>query len=172
MESEKARLEMLRDWRRQSEAELIRVVNKLQPLEQQRAQLVAEIAAIDTLLRSETGPGVEAVTRRSASKVADQAYLVLRDAQCPLHYTDVLKRIEAQGFEVPGQEPPKNLVAHMSRDPRFRRGRQRGFYELADESVFALQTTDSNGEQHEICDQETTIGGEAACEDYDPFAEE
>jgi hypothetical protein len=32
-----------------------------------------------------------------------------------MHYTDILRRIQARGAEVPGRDPGANLIAQMSR---------------------------------------------------------
>jgi hypothetical protein len=47
-----------------------------------------------------------------------------------MHYTDILRRVQARGVEIPGRDPGANLIAHMSRDARVVRV-GRGTYAMA-----------------------------------------
>src|SRR5260221_270349 len=37
----------------------------------------------------------------------------------PLHYRQIYKKLQARGIQVPGQDPLKNVGAHLSNDQRF-----------------------------------------------------
>lgn len=68
----------------------------------------------------------------SGSKFIEHAYRLLEKAAKPMHYRELAELITGDGAYIPGQDPPANLLAHMSRDARFGRTRSRGVYGLAD----------------------------------------
>ena len=73
----------------------------------------------------------------------------------------------ARNVPVPGEVPARNLLAHIHRDPRFRRATGRG--------VYALAEWDEPARPELSAAEEETLeegGGTESDMDYDPFAEE
>jgi hypothetical protein len=63
--------------------------------------------------------------------LADEAHQLLSETARELHYQDLAAALMERGVQIPGKEPPKNLVAHIHSDPRFVRPK-RGVYALAE----------------------------------------
>lgn len=68
----------------------------------------------------------------SGSKFIEHAHRLLAEAAKPMHYRELAELLTRDGAYIPGQDPPANLLAHMSRDARFGRTRSRGVYGLSD----------------------------------------
>jgi hypothetical protein len=62
----------------------------------------------------------------------DVAYDVLIQEAKPIHYRELLKRIEEQGVSIGGRDPGSTLIAYLGRDKRFAKAKQsgRGYYQL------------------------------------------
>jgi hypothetical protein len=67
-----------------------------------------------------------------SGRFIDAAWALLQKTSKPMHYQELAERLAAEGVRVPGTNPAANLIAHMSRDSRFGRGKARGVYGLAD----------------------------------------
>lgn len=92
---------------------------KLTALQAQRAQIERDIAALERALEI-ADADVSADDQVSATKMVPNAiWSLLRETGQPLHYTVILERLQRRGVTVRGQDPAKNVGAHMSGDPRF-----------------------------------------------------
>jgi hypothetical protein len=91
-----------------------------------------QMTYIVKLLDAEGVSVVDATPTATAQmSVAGMAYEVLaaRDNHDPVHYRELARLIESRGWQIPGQDPAANLIAHMGRDDRvIRTGR--GMYAL------------------------------------------
>jgi len=70
---------------------------------------------------------VSAVTE--GSRLAEAAYDVLMTTKQPMHYRELTRAMQDRGVPIGGRDPSNNVIASMSRDPRFYRPR-RGTYFL------------------------------------------
>lgn len=111
-------------------AELQKVLADLEPLIEQRRRLEERARALKTVIStyqpSGDGPTINPEVAGGERHFLDVAYDILaREGE--LYYEDLVSRLSAAGTPVPGRNPGANLIAHMSRDKRFRRVR-RGTY--------------------------------------------
>ena len=69
---------------------------------------------------------------RTKKPIVDLAIEILKDVGNPLHYTEIMKKIESKyNFSIPGKDPKANMNAHLTKDERIVRF-ARGIYGLAD----------------------------------------
>ena len=122
------------------------------------AEKQEKIRALETLLREEQHRSLPTEATRRTATVADHVYSLLAERQEPTHYTVIYEELRKRGVDVPGKVPLSNLLAHLSRDDRFRRGNTRGVYSLT-------EWGDGLGEAK-------AEGGDASAVDFDPFAED
>ena len=55
-------------------------------------------------------------------KIKGLAFEVLQAEGGPLHYTEIMERIEKQyNIRIPGKDPKRNFVAHLANDKRIER---------------------------------------------------
>ena len=64
------------------------------------------------------------------NSIGDAIYEIL-STERPLHRREVHNRLLEMGMKIPGQSPINNVAAHLSKDPRFKRGGG-GVWDLAD----------------------------------------
>jgi len=109
--------------------------SQLLPLEREIKLRREKLSSVERLLNLENSP-LESLSTSGSSeepvnrkKLSDVAYAVLHEANTPMFYKDLCRAISMQGFIIPGQDPATNLIAHISKDPRFKRIR-RGTYGL------------------------------------------
>ena len=129
--------EKLHEWKQILLREIEGLQAQLAPIETELKVRYEKLAAVDRLLNLEAHPLETISMPRNSSniiakdkkRVADIAYDVLKDAGTPMYYKDLCAAILQKGFEVPGQDPATNLIAHISIDPRFKRIK-RGTYAL------------------------------------------
>lgn len=111
-------------------SELQKVLGELEPLIEQRRRLEERARALKTVM-STYQPGSRTGGSTVAVPTADRHFIeVAHDILAhagELYYEDLLGRLNELGVTVPGRNPGANLIAHMSRDKRFRRVR-RGTY--------------------------------------------
>lgn len=106
--------------------QLVKVVGQLEPLVRRRQELQERARALDTVMASyvrhsgSDGVRSEEGTISHKGSFLDVAWEILQ-AWGSLHYEALLARVTERGVEVPGRNPAANLVAHMSRDKRFKR---------------------------------------------------
>lgn len=124
-------------------SELQKVLADLEPLLQERRRLEQRARALESVIStyqtgSESARAARAQLTESPHRhFLDVAYDVLRK-EGPLYYETLLDRIQDTGITIPGRNPGANLIAHMGRDPRFRRT-ARGTYG-ASEPTLASQS--------------------------------
>jgi len=129
--------EKLQEWKQILLKEIEDLKAQLTPLEKEIRVRQEKLAAIDRLLDLEIKP-VEAISTSknnlntavgSKRKTSDIAYEVLKKTGIPMYYKDLCEAILRTGFEIRGEDPAANLIAHISIDPRFKRVK-RGTYAL------------------------------------------
>jgi len=129
--------EKLQEWKQTLLQDIEGLKAQLAPMETELKVKYEKLAAIDRLLNLEAHPLETISTPQNSSNVAtknkkrlaDIAYDVLKDAGIPMYYKDLCAAIMKAGFEIRGQDPATNLIAHISIDPRFKRIK-RGTYAL------------------------------------------
>ncbi|MEN6462308.1 MAG: hypothetical protein ABFC94_13180 [Syntrophomonas sp.] len=60
-----------------------------------------------------------------------------------LYYRVILQRLQERGYEVGGKDPGLNLIAHISKDKRIKRGDKRGIYRLDESYLNAGESGES-----------------------------
>lgn len=60
--------------------------------------------------------------RNEIVKILEEAY------PQELYYREILSRLTQKGFQVGGKNPGLNLIAHLAKEERVRRGEKRGIY--------------------------------------------
>ena len=109
------------------------------PLNERRAAKLREVEALDRLLELVNPAAItrEGPTAQSppgilgGMSIGDAAYKALAELGHPAHYVKLCEHMTSRGAVVPGKNPPANLIAHISKDARFRRV-ARGTYGLSE----------------------------------------
>ena len=128
-------VQTLRNERDDVAAQLQTVLGQLEPLVRRRRQLEERTRALETAMAtyaqddSSGGAGRNERPSAATGHFLDVALDALQ-AGGPLHYEALLTRVTQLGAAVPGRNPGANLVAHISRDKRFKRV-SRGTYAAA-----------------------------------------
>lgn len=102
--------------------ELDKILSQLEPLIEERRRLEERARALESVMSTYQGGsrGSAAGTQTRERHFLDVAHEILqREGQ--LYYEDLLARLSEAGVTVPGRNPGANLIAHMSRDKRFKR---------------------------------------------------
>lgn len=129
--------EKLQEWKQTLLKEIKDLKTQLTPLEMEIRVRQEKLAAIDRLLDLEIHP-IETISiskndlntaMASKRRTSDIAYEVLKNTGIPMYYKDLYEAISQTGFEIRGEDPAANLIAHISIDPRFKRVK-RGTYAL------------------------------------------
>jgi len=129
--------EKLQEWKKLLLEEIKNLQTQVTPLETEIKLRQEKLEAIERLLALETRP-LEAISQPKASsgsvrmntkRVADVAYEVLKGAGVPMYYKQLYEAIAQTGFAIHGEDPATNLIAHIGKDPRFKRIK-RGTYAL------------------------------------------
>jgi hypothetical protein len=106
---------------------------RLEAVEAQIADLTAQADAyrrvIADLTRAEAAQRGSGVRAGSEKTLAGLMESILLEHGQPLHYREIHRRLGALGVDVPGQDPVKNVGAHLSGDARFERF-ERGIWGL------------------------------------------
>jgi hypothetical protein len=101
--------------------ELRKVLDQLEPLMQERRRLEERAKALESVMSTYEGRGGRTVAVDTGDRhFLDVALEVLR-AEGPLYYETLLQKVVERGARVPGRNPGANLIAHMTRDSRFKR---------------------------------------------------
>lgn len=171
-------------WKLEAEAQLARVLRRLEPLEAQKRELETRIEAIRTLLDLEKDGQPERESGARTHTLADSILTVLRESGRPMHYTDVLSGLQARAVQVKGQDQQKTVRTYLSRDDRFENV-GRGMWALSAavmpvaDAVVTADPAEAEVEYDPLADDPDTGGDESqdkpetdADMDYDPFAEE
>ena len=134
--------EVLREKRQAVLSEIERLRAEQAAIASQLATKESQVHNIDQLLALEggspsSGRGRPTGTPTSlkSTRFIEAAWETLRSHGKPVHYRILAQDLSAKGIYVPGQDPAANLLAHMSRDPRFERAEGRGVYRLAESPV-------------------------------------
>ncbi len=61
--------------------------------------------------------------------ISSAAERMLREHESAAHYTQIMKMLEAEGYEIGGKDPRANMTAHLSNNKKIR-GVGNGYYEL------------------------------------------
>ncbi|MDD3365468.1 MAG: hypothetical protein PHZ03_10840 [Syntrophomonas sp.] len=92
--------------------------------------LPVETRVVKTVENKQLGDGEEELRgdslRNAVVKVLEEAY------PQDLYYREILRRLKLKGYQIGGKDPGLNLIAHITKDARLRRGEKRGIYGLAD----------------------------------------
>jgi hypothetical protein len=64
-------------------------------------------------------PGDSATDQMPTKAMKNAMWKILEAEGQPLHYREICQRLIASGFRVPGQDPARNVNAHLSADIRF-----------------------------------------------------
>jgi len=67
----------------------------------------------------------------AAASVTDAVFRLLEELRQPLHYKDIVLRLQGKGIYVPGRDPAATLLSRINRDNRFKRTTKRGVYGLS-----------------------------------------
>ncbi len=106
---------------------------RLEAVEAQIADLTAQADAyrrvIADLERAEAEQRASGARAGSEKTLAGLMESILLEHGRPLHYRELHRRLGALGVDVPGQDPVKNVGAHLSGDGRFERF-ERGIWGL------------------------------------------
>lgn len=140
--------------RLQDECEIIK--REMEPLEQWLEQLEGKPA--QPILREkvgmkkgQAGAGREENAAKIEKEMAeeelrgqrlrDEVVNILQEAYPEmLYYREILRRLKKRGYMVAGENPGPNLIAHISKDERVKRGAKRGIYGLADAGTKELES--------------------------------
>lgn len=52
-------------------------------------------------------------------RLDDAIYAILSESQGPMHYREIYNELRLKGINVPGENPARNVGAHLSLDKRF-----------------------------------------------------
>src|SRR5919108_1677009 len=102
--------------------ELQKILSELEPLIEERRRLEERARALESVMSTYQGGrrGPPTGTQPLERHFLDVAFEILkREGQ--LYYEDLVARLAEAGVTVPGRNPGANLIAHMSRDKRFKR---------------------------------------------------
>lgn len=133
-------IEDMHEWKRSLEGEIEDLDSKIRPLTESLFKKREELNTVERLIAIRDGSrrvesaAVTAVGGPSGNSLSD---LSLVDAVCrvlgnsgkPLHYQELAHKLQASGYQIPGENPGANLIAHMVRDSRLVRC-ARGTYAL------------------------------------------
>jgi hypothetical protein len=151
-------MEINRRWVQEKQEELRQKEDELNKLQEECIRIRQELEPIETWLarmeNREQSPGTagesgedEVVVQEKeelrGDRLRDEVVGLLREVYPDmLYYRVILKRLQEKGYEIAGKDPGLNLIAHISKDKRIKRGDKRGIYGL-DESY--LDTCESGG---------------------------
>ncbi len=118
------------------------VAERLRGISEERSRLEARARHIQALLAldgqgggqatgddNQAGANSGAWLHATGISLAEAAHQVLLEVGRELHYKDLAAQLQVRGVNIPGRDPPINLVAHIHNDPRFIRPK-RGVYGL------------------------------------------
>lgn len=136
------------EWLRQTLRSIEDINNQIKPLINMRKDYESQIEPMIKIIKTQLNEGIinnenliglenifkqkEVEVKKSikGTKLCDLVYSILIENQTPLHFKDILSQINNKGFIVNGKDAGLNLVAHLSKDKRFKREDKRGFYSI------------------------------------------
>lgn len=105
-------------------SELQKILADLEPLLQERRRLEQRAKALETVMSTyqagQSGNSTRPATAAQGRHFLDVAYDILTK-EGDLYYERLAARLQESGVTIPGRNPGANLIAHMSRNPRFKR---------------------------------------------------
>lgn len=165
------RLPMVAKWKVETQAELAKILKRLEPLQEQKKALEYRLEALDILLRDNYDNRASQTVMVKTSSLADAAYNVMKDLGVPTHYVRLYDLLIERGISIKGGKPRKNLVAHLSRDPRIERTNSRGVYRLVEWLNGAQEETPYDYEMPSD-DDVPPPNEEVVVDDYNPWKDE
>ncbi len=143
-------IELNRRWAQEKKDELRQLENEIAKLQEKCNNIRQELEPIETWLARMENKGqspesalihskAEAVTEQISEelrgdRLRDEVVGLLREIYPDmLYYRVILSRLQERGYKVGGKDPGLNLIAHISKDKRIKRGDKRGYYGI-DES--------------------------------------
>lgn len=139
-------LDKLWQWWQKLATEEVTLLRQFEPLRNRLNQLQDKVRRLEELIRVEEGEpeasrkiGEARAQMRKGGEIIpaerkppDVAYDILIQAAKPMHYRELLQKIEEQGTRVGGRDPGSTLIAYLGRDKRFAKAKQagRGYYQL------------------------------------------
>jgi len=140
-------LDKLWMWWKELASEQVRLRKQFEPLRDRLNRVEDKLRRLEDLIRVEEGEPdgshkiADAWARMKAGegmisverKPPDLAYDILIQMAKPMHYRELLQKIQEQGVSIGGQDPGNTLLAYLGRDKRFVRAKvdnKRGYYQL------------------------------------------
>lgn len=118
---------ILQQWENSLEAEQDRILRLLAHIR----GLLADISGDDEAQKPSSSPTVRRRTR-TAGKGADATYQVLVGLGHPEHRDDIYAAVTQQGITFGGKEPIRTFASILTRDSRFAKMGDRGFWGLSE----------------------------------------
>jgi hypothetical protein len=121
---------------------------RLTQLKEEQKPLQEALQHIDALLRL-SNPNGDKLTNAGVNinppevvtaTITDEVCRLLETVNQPMHYRDIYNKLVEKGLSISGKDAAATLLARISRDARFKRGRKRGTYAL---SVWRIPTAKS-----------------------------
>ena len=138
--------EAIEDARRREEALRAEYADRQRQLAEEATRLEAQLKHLNALVALESGdvPNEPAILSpspdsRTFVNLREEVFNLLSEVRQPLHYRRIAEQLALRGVDIPGQDPAKNLVAHIHDDTRFKRPK-RGFYGLSEWYPADMQT--------------------------------
>ena len=102
--------------------------NQMEGLQRRLSELDREYATLKDLL---SVPSTDSRWLSRSAPLVEAAYHILAEAEEPLHYKEIHRRLQTELFYIGGVASVPNLVVRLSRDHRFMKV-QRGVYGLSE----------------------------------------
>lgn len=122
---------------------------KLEQLQAQKRPSEEALQHVEALLRLEgysmvsrqnTANGSGATAATGTASALDAAFALLEGLHKPMHYKEIVRKLQEQDIYIPGKDPAATLLSKMNRDGRFKRTTSRGTYALSTWRVRAAKT--------------------------------
>ena len=129
--------EAIRSWVAQSEAEVLKLAEEADAVQQRLADARRHLALMYELLAAVTNAPVEFSSKPMGiggsvrHRVQRNAELILRDQQAPMTVQAIHAEFVRRRMPLPGRGAPTNIAAHLVASDRFARG-ARGMYGLSE----------------------------------------
>lgn len=151
-----------RRWLEEKEADLAKKEEEIKRLQEECVIIKREMEPLEQWLEQLEGKPAQSISRQKAGmkkgqagtgreenaakiekeimveelrgqRLRDEVVSILQEAYPEmLYYREILRRLKERGYMVAGENPGPNLIAHISKDERVKRGAKRGIYGLAD----------------------------------------
>lgn len=137
VEEKKEELRKREDEISKLQGECARIRQELDPIEIWLARMEhREVSPTTRIDKGDEVAGEQRCEEVRGDRLRDEVVLLLREVYPNMmYYRVILSRLQQRGYEVGGKDPGLNLIAHISKDKRIKRGDKRGIYGL-DENFF------------------------------------